>query len=85
MPQKRKPTRKAKIHQPQSNKRGNRQQPGKWENLLLRLLYSSAAALSLAAMQTFLEKEGGKEQDLAKAVDSLLHEGLITKGGKTTL
>ncbi|MFH0781204.1 MAG: ribonuclease R [Pseudomonadota bacterium] len=84
MPKKRKPPEKSRNTNPKTRwKEGeDRHQPGRWENLLLGLLYSAEEALTLPKIENFLLQEGGKEKDLTKTVDSLLHEGLITKSGK---
>ena len=84
MPKKRKSPEKTKSnkHGSRWNERGSRPQASNSENLLLGLLYSAEEAISLADIENFLEEQGGSAKDLTKSVDSLLHEGLITKGGK---
>ncbi len=84
MPKKRKSPEKSKSNtsKPRWTERSDKQQPGKSENLLLSFLYSSKEAVSLPTIENFLIKEGGGVKDLGKTVDSLLHEGLITKSGK---
>ena len=84
MQKKRKSPEKSKNNKLKSrwNERGDRPQTGGPENLLLGFLYSAKEAVSLTEMENYLLKEGGKTKDLAKTVDSLLQEGLITKNGK---
>lgn len=87
MPKKRKPFEKS--HNMQSNRakerwldKENRQDSSKISNLIVSFLYTSGESVPLAAIEDHLIKETGKAKDLAKAIDSLLHEGLITKSGK---
>ncbi len=84
MQKKRKSPEKSKNNKPQSrwNDRGDRQHTSRSENLLLGFLYSLKKAVSLAELENYLIQEGGQTKDLAKTVDSLLQEGLITKSGK---
>ncbi len=49
---------------------------------MLGFLYSAQEALPLATIENYFLQEGVKAKDLAKTLDSLLHEGLITKSGK---
>ena len=84
MQKKRKSPEKSKNNKPQSrwNEKGDRQHTGSSENLLLGFLYSAEKAVSLEEIENYLRQEGGKAKDLAKTVDSLLQEGLISKSGK---
>jgi ribonuclease R len=84
MPKKRKSPEKSKVSRSKSrwNERGDKPQPGGWENRLLGYLYSAEKAVSFATMEAYLIKEGGKTKDLTQAIDSLLHDGLISKSGK---
>ncbi len=87
MPKKRKTPEKSRNTNPKTRwkEKEERHQPGKWENLLLSLLYSAEEAVTLAEIENFLMQEGGREKDLSKTLDALLHEGLITKSGKRLL
>lgn len=69
-------------HESRWNERGGKQQSGKYENLLLGFLYSAKEAVLLVDIENYLTKEGCTAKELTKTLDSLLHEGLITKGGK---
>ncbi len=84
MQKKRKSPEKSKSNKPRSpwNEKGDKQPSSRSENLLLGFLYSAEDAVSLAEIENYLRQEGGKAKDLAKTVDSLLQEGLITKSGK---
>jgi ribonuclease R len=84
MPKKRKSPEKSKVSRAKSrwDERGDRPQPSRWENLLLGFLYSAEEAVSLAALEEYLAREGGKAKDLAKTIESLMQEGFISKNGK---
>ena len=84
MLKKRKSPEKSKNNNPQSRypENGGQRQTGRSENLLLGFLYSAKEAVPLTEIENYLINEGGKAKDLAKTVDSLLHEGLITKSSK---
>ncbi|MDK9709193.1 MAG: ribonuclease R [Desulforhopalus sp.] len=87
MPKKRNPPEKSR--KPQGNRakerrpgKENRQDFSRNANLILGFLYTSGESVPLATIEDHLVKETGTAKDLAKTIDSLLHEGLITKNGK---
>ncbi len=84
MQKKRKSPEKSKNNKskPRWTERSDKQQPGKSANLLLSFLYSCEEAVSLTTIENFLVEKEGKAKDLDKTIESLLHEGLITKSGR---
>lgn len=84
MQKKRKSFEKSKGNPTETRSRDkvDHRQSSRSENLLLSLLYSTAKALPLSELETYLTQEGGGRQQFQAVIDTLVREHLIVKDGK---